>query len=213
MNGQKFLIYLDILGFEILSDAIAKASKIDARKVRHDFVDAINQQIESLAGRGEIVGNRFGGGDDWLLVTEDLNSLFLVISKLLDHNTGYQECQKIPLEIAVGTADLDKWARLQGRDLVTEDSTISFLKTRIIEYYHKWYKTNHGTSITSTYLVFTQSAYSQLAALDKAACRRIEADDTVKRPTFFAVEYEKIVRRLKNAEFLSIVDLPGRRES
>ena len=171
MNERKYLILLDILGYEALAKEIAEKTRVDSRKVRDEFIDVINEKIETIKRKGIIIG-KHEGSDNWILVTNSLDNVFKGIFEILEHRTPYKGYRKIPLEIAIGTEYFDKWARFDGRELICEDSTIRFLKTRIINYYHKWYKRQYRRSPKSTFIVFTKSAYNDLELLDKKICKK-----------------------------------------
>src|SRR5207245_2941236 len=116
-----------------------------------------------------------------------------------------------PLEIAIGKADLDKWARLDGRHLLVQDETMDFLKSNLIASYHRWYKDNRGGHMTSTYLLFTESAYARLEPLDKKRCQLITDGVGAQKRAFFVASVEKFQSRIRNSEFLAVIDLPGSR--
>ena len=176
MNERKYLILLDILGYEALAKEIAEKTRVDSRKVRDEFIDVINEKIEPIKRKGIIIG-KYEGIDDWTLVTDSLDNVFKGIFEILEHHTYYKDYRKIPLEIAIGTEYFDKWARFDGKKLTREDSTIQFIKEmlkRIINYYHKWYKRRYNESPKSTFIVFTESAYNDLEPLDKKICKEIK---------------------------------------
>ena len=174
MNEKKYLIYLDILGFEGLAEEISSEKGIDQRDVREKFIDVIKERVERLEAKGKIIGKKYGESDDWLLVTDALDKVFNCILEILDHDTGYRDYEKVPLEIGIGTGEYDKWARFDGTNLIVEDDTIKFYKTNIIGYYHKWYKIHNKQSPKSTFIVLTESAYHELEPLDRKICQEIK---------------------------------------
>lgn len=203
-----FLIWVDIMGFEALAREIAQRTGISERKVRDDFIATIGGKIEELEADGELVGKKYGQGEDWLLVTRSLDLIFAVVSKLLDHNTQYKQYEKIPLEIGIGVGEYDKWAKLEGRKLLIENSTIDFLKTYIIDYYRKWYKKkSQRRSPESTFIVLTESAYEELESLDKETCTKVEyrseKDDRVQDIVFYVADLQKFLERGQVLAFLS----------
>ena len=119
---NKFLIWLDILGFDNLAKNIGLNSQISARNVRKDFIEIINEKIKKKKRKSEIVGYKYSESDDWLLVVDSIELAFKTIEKIINHNTGYKKCEKIPLEIVIGTAEYDKWAKFDGSNLVIESS-------------------------------------------------------------------------------------------
>ena len=215
MNEKKYLIYVDILGFERLAEEIEEERGIESREVREKFIDVINERVKTIERAGRIIGNRYGESDDWLLLTDSLENVFESILKILDHHTPYKGYEKIPLEIAIGTGEYDKWARFDGKELIIEKSTINFLKMKIIGYYHDWYKQKHNKkSPKSTFIIFTDSAYNELEPLDRRICQKIEykyKKDDVKEEviTFFAADVDKVQQRGRVFEFLEKIGYAG----
>lgn len=214
MEGKKYLVYVDIMGFQNLAEKIAKEKQIEERKVRVDFLNIIKERVEAIEARKEIIGMSCGR-DDWILVACSIDLVFKILFELLDHNTGYKNYEKIPLEIAIGIGEYDKWAKFKGANLIIEGSTIKFLKTKIVEYYHKWYKESHnGQSPVSTFVVFVPLAYQELEPLDRRMCRRIEyrfGNGSGKERTviFFVADVEQIWERSRVLRFLEIIGIPG----
>jgi len=89
MNGKKYLVYLDILGFERLAEEIEEKRGIESREVREKFIDVINERVKTIERAGRIVGKKYGESDDWLLLTDSLESVFESILTILDHHTPY----------------------------------------------------------------------------------------------------------------------------
>ncbi|MEA3282482.1 MAG: hypothetical protein U9Q68_07980, partial [Euryarchaeota archaeon] len=214
MNEKKYLIYLDILGFEALAEKVASEKGIDQRDVREKFIDVIKERVERLEVKGKIIGKKYGESDDWLLVTDALDKVFNCILEIVDHDTGYGDYEKVPLEIGIGTGEYDKWARFDGTNLIVEDDTIKFYKTNIIGYYYKWYKLHNKQSPKSTFIVLTESAYHELEPLDKKICQEIKCkykknDKKEEVITFFAVDVDKVQQRGRVFEFLGKIGYSG----
>jgi len=112
MNRKKYFVYSDVLGFKELAREIAKEKGIDSRKVREDFLNVIKERVCAIERKGKVIGKCYGKKDDWLLVTDSLNKVFKNVTEILSHNTMYGGHERIPLEIAVGTAEFDKWTNL-----------------------------------------------------------------------------------------------------
>ena len=75
MNEGKYLILLDILGFEALAKEIEEKTGVDSRKVRDEFIDMINEKIKTIKRKGIIIG-KHEGSDNWILVTNSLDNVF-----------------------------------------------------------------------------------------------------------------------------------------
>ena len=175
MNEKKYLIYVDILGFKDLLKDIGNERGIESRKVRNDFISVIEKGLEEIKQKDKILEMIPYSGDSWILVTDALDKVFISILKILEHNTGYKDYEKIPLEIGIGTGKFDKWAKFDGRHLTCEDETIKWLKTYIINYYNDLYKQKHNNeSPKSTSIIITDSAYNELEPLDRKICQKIE---------------------------------------
>ncbi len=96
-----------------------------------------------------------------------MDSVLIIISSLLDHDTGYSDYRNVPLEIAVGSGQYDRWARYDGSKLIAENSTIAFLKANVIQNFRERFRTRYGHSIMSTFVLFTESAHDVLGHSDK----------------------------------------------
>jgi hypothetical protein len=212
--GKKYLVYVDILGFEELVKEIGASKGVEEREVRSKFIDVIKERIEVIETKGRIIGKQYGESDDWLLVTDDLDEVFWIISEILDHNTKYIGYKKIPLEIGVGTAEFDRWAKFNGKDLIIENDTIKLLKKYILSHYRKWYKMNRGGRIKSTFVVLTEEQYEELEPLDKKMCKKIEhkvteSEEEKKCIRFFVADVDKVILRGKMFDFLEKVGYPS----
>ncbi len=209
MTREYFLVWIDILGFERLPKEIHEETEIEERKVRRDFIETLRKKIDSVEARSLILGKNYGEKDDWLLVTDSMNAAFRVISEILEHNTGYEKHEKIPLEIGIGVGEYDKWAKFSGTELVVENSTIDALKSEVIGHYHKWYKKNNKETVKSTFVVLTESAFDRLEPLDKEMCRRIEYRYRGKEGTrlvFYLASVGGVRRRGKVFDFLERIE-------
>ena len=214
MNEKKYLVYLDILGFERLTEEIEEERGIESREVREKFIDVINERVKTIERRGRIIGKKYGESDDWLLLTDSLENVFKCILEISDHHTPYKGYEKIPLEIAIGTGEYDKWARFDGKELIIEKSTIKFIKTKIIGYCHDWYKKHNNESPKSTFIILTESAYHELEPLDRKICQKIEykykKDDGEEEViTFFAADVDRVRQRGRVLEFLEKIGYAG----
>lgn len=215
MMLKKYLLWFDILGFEKLAEEIAGKTHLAKRKVRTDFINILSERVEFMEAEGKIIGKNYGERDDWILIKDSLDSTFEVIFNILEHNTDYEDCRRIPLEVSVGTGQYDKWARFEGRKLIVEEATIKFLKTKIIGRYHELYKQKNKESPSSTFILFTESAYNDLEILDRRICRRIEyirdkglSDQSV---VFFAADKARVKQRGRMFIFLEKIKHPNSR--
>lgn len=196
-----FLIYLDILGFDKLAKEVERNCKVESRKVRKDFINIIERKIEGLKNQSLISNYNYGKRDDWILVVNNIQNVFLSISRILDHNTSYKgKYKRIPLEIAIGTSKYDRWANLE-EGLIYEDNTISFLKSKVIPDYKKWFKKTYHKSTTNTYIILTDSFYLELSEHYKKQCRKI----IHKRRCIFKLPLSIIAREKEIIDFLYLI--------
>jgi hypothetical protein len=202
---NKFLIYLDILGFEELARQIAEKSKIISEiKIREDFISIIDQKIIEVESRGEIAG-KLEQQDAWLLVANSLDSVFETVYHILNHNTQLKGYEKIPLEIAVGYGQYSKWSKLSGKNLVCEKSTIDFLKSHLTDAYRNCYKERYSRPITNSFVVLSESVYKLMAYYEKKLFRRIKnplSKNGKISNYFFAADIKDVIKRGKLLNFL-----------
>lgn len=207
------LVWFDILGFDELAEKAEKEGIFESREVRLKFIATINDQISTIKNSGEILGESYGNSDDWVIATASIDLAFKNIFDILEHKTGLlnSSLKKLQLEFAIGVGEYDKWAKLNGVKLIVEKSTIEFLKTKIINHYHCWYKKHYATNIgpESTYIVLSESAYTQLEPLDKKIFKPLPPiinGNTI--ITYFVADIEGLRRRAKMCEFLRRIDRP-----
>ncbi len=198
MKEKKYLIWIDILGFEALAAEIGDKKGIKARKIRDDFTDVIDEKVNEAIKKKILIGKNYGKRDDWILVAEGLEEAFFAISEVLDHTTDYEDYPTIPLEIAIGCEEYDKWAKFDGKGLICEDKTIDWLKTYIVSRYSKWYEKAYGHSIKETFIVISDSVYMELKGHHKKECTKHGYKDK----EFYSLPLSVIEREGKLSDFL-----------
>jgi len=209
---KKYLVWIDVLGFDERAEEIAKYThQRDSSKVRAEIIDTIRERIEEAQSKGEISGKAYEN-DKWILVMDSSSSIFKVITKILNHNTGYENYEKIPLEIAIGVEDYDEWSKFDGSALIFQKPTMDFLKTPIIDYYRKLYKKRHKESPKSTFVILTESMITELEPLDRKMCQRTEykyeKDHETAVVTFLIADLDIVQRRGRVYEFLEKINRP-----
>ncbi len=197
--SKEFLVWVDILGFDNLAKEISGKCQVDERIIRSHFQGLLKSKIEELNSKRIILGKTQLGGDDWLLAVDSIEAVLTTISKILDHNTGYLNYEKMPLEIGVGIGEFDRWAELNGNKLIVENSAINFLKSNIIGTYKEIYKKKNSQSIASTFVVLTKSVVAMLQVWDKFFCKGVKNSES---ELFYIAEVEAIKRRASVFEFL-----------
>jgi len=154
-KSVKYLVYVDILGFDKLAKDVEDNENIKTNIVRENiFKNPINEEIKKLKEYGKISGVS-KGRDDWILVINDFDDIFEVVSKISRIEMPVDRYAKrvsrnygsIPLEIAVGIYGFDKWAKLDGEEVICNDEVIDFLKTYILPIYCKTYKNANSFEI------------------------------------------------------------------
>lgn len=211
MEDEKYLIYFDMLGYKKLANKIEKELHIKSNEVRVQFFQIIQEKLEILRKKFNILGIK-EISDDWLIAIESkyhfnpIDTCFEIIYEILDHSTPYliEEYNKIPLEIGIGIGKYDKWAKFEGSELITEDSTIDLLKTNIVGFYRSHYKKTHGESIRHTFVVLTESVYNKMTKLDKILCREIIEQNY----KFYCIDELTISKLAKMSKFLKLINRP-----
>jgi hypothetical protein len=203
---RQYLVWIDILGFVQLCEAIAqKKEEKDSGTVRERFKSVIRRKVDAFEKDGLIIWKE-EVGDRWLMLTGSLKNVFLITFEVYNNDTGWQDYPRIPLEIAIGTGDYSSLEELKRSDPNTKLTTLKFLLDPIAEYYRDWHKKhNNGQSIKSTFIVLTDSAHQDLRPLDKKMCERIrheyKKDGKKKVSEFSAADVDKFSLRGKGLRF------------
>lgn len=213
MDTKKFLIWIDILGFEDLAEEIGEKKRTDTRKIRKDFRSLIKEKVNEVIKKKIIIGKNYGRKDDWTLVAEDLQKAFLAISEILDHYTGYDDYPKIPLEIAIGSEEYDRWAKFDGEGVFDEGSTIKWIKTKIVNRYHKLYKEKYNQQIKGTFVLISDSVYAELKEDQREKCERYSYEvknekGEIKKYNYYHLPLNVIEREKKISDFLNKINQP-----
>ena len=207
MTNKRYILHLDILGFERLAAEIASQKGIKSKIVREHFMDVIRERVAAIEAEGKIAGKHYGGSDDWLLVIDSPDKVFQTILEMLEHDTGYDNYQRIPIEIAVGVANFDQWARFDKGTLIVEDATIEFVKKHLFYHYNEWYKERYNQSIKSTFVILTESAQCELEPFGRGIYDPIEYHGI----RFFAADVNRVQERGRVFAFLEKIGHPSSR--
>ncbi len=159
---KKFLIYVDILGFEELG----KGSKFPTEEeIKKLCVERVQNKINELKNTEEIKRCEKQSPDSWLLFAEEISDVFSSISKILE--------TKLQFEIAIGCKEF-KNSHSSEELLSLRGETISFLKNDILSPYKSKYKDEHnGESIKETFIVITDDFYNELKNFDEQLCKNL----------------------------------------
>ena len=208
---EKFLIFLDILGFNIRAKIIEEKLGVRKEKVRYDFIKVIDSKLNEIKNNFKIEGI-CKGHDDWILVISPISAeypldiCFQIIFNIFNHNSGYgDEFKNIPLEIGIGTGCYDQWANFDGEKLITEQATIDFLKRHYLEHYHNYYKNQYSESIKSNFIILTKSAYRRLNSRDKEYFKLVAQKSL--NIEYFVANLEEIRLLYKCNNFLNLIGI------
>ncbi len=212
---KRFLLWMDILGFDEAIETIAEFSQItDSSLVRRDFVRIIDERVAVASSKGYVtVKSR--EKDSWVLIVDSLTNVFRVIGCVADHTTSYRNLQKVPLEIGIGVEDYEDVHKLSQDNFLFLKPTIRFLKTHITDYYRKEYRQTHnGQPPSETFVVLTDAFFKSLAPLDREFCEgiqysNIKSDGSKEIEIFYNANLERICERSKVYDFLECVGKPG----
>ncbi|MEM3486602.1 MAG: hypothetical protein QXI12_13400, partial [Candidatus Methanomethyliaceae archaeon] len=196
---------MDILGYQALAKSIANEKGLAVTDVRKKFMTVINERIETNMVKNQIVGKKYSNSDDWLLLTDTLDKACKIIYWVLDHNSGYAGYEKIPLEIAVGVGHYNELTKYQDQDIVTEDSTIAFYKSGIVDKFRLWYKECNKRSIRSTFILYSKEAYANLNPLDRNIFTEISYNDGNSCSTFYSADVGKFLDAGRCLYFLECI--------
>jgi len=181
-----YSVFLNILEVESLVEEIAHKKGIDERTVRENLVSVIHERVKTIETKRIAVSSYYG--DNWVLSTSDIDSVFRSISEILDHNTGFKGYERLPLEIGVGTVEC-KRAKLVG----------------LVSCYRNWHTKYYGCRPES-FIVLSESVYQALEPLDKKMCTEIKTEEV---PHFFAADTDRVVQRGRIFAFLEKIGYPG----
>jgi hypothetical protein len=128
---------------------------------------------------------------------DSIDSVFKTFFEILDHSTEYKGYEKIPLEIAVGSVQYDRWAKINGPNIIYENCTIDFLKSHLTDNCRRWYKAKTHNSISNSFIVFTEAAYNQMGNFDKELFQRVDISqcDQEAASFFVTTDLSKVIER------------------
>lgn len=196
MKKKKYLIYLDILGFEDLAREIASKSRFDENTIRQIHLSLpLRNRIEEIKRNGVQASQGISaieGSDNFVLIIYDLQTVIEVVAKLTKIKIQHEEYGYIPLEIALGIREFDETATI---DPINNTEVIAFLKEDIINPYRDYYKTKYGTKIQETFVVLSKEIYEEIKS-------QIRCQEILYTKKFFIADINNIQQRCKIYEFL-----------
>ena len=206
MNEKKYLVYVDILGFEDLAREIAEKTGFEEDVIRQNYLsDPLEKKIEEIKREGIQISNGISeieGSDNYVLIVDHIQTAFELVGKLTTIRIPHKDYKFIPLEVGLGTKEIDEDIEVKP---INRKEIIKFLKSDIINPYRSYYKTKHGTKIEETFVLFTQDFFDDLEPLDKKYCEQI----SYKTKTFFVANVDKVQQRGRVFKFLEEIGYAG----
>jgi hypothetical protein len=206
MNEKKYLVYVDILGFEDLARVIAKKSGFEEDWIRQNHLsDPLEKKIGELKREGIHVSkgiSEIEGSDNYVLIVDHIQTAFELVGKLTTIIIPHKDYKFIPLEVGLGTKEIDEDIKVKP---INRKEIIKFLKSDIINPYRSYYKKKQGEKIKETFVLFTPDFFDDLEPLDRKYCERI----SYKTKTFFVADLDKVQQRGRVFEFLEKIGYAG----
>lgn len=202
----RYIIYVDILGFENLPQEISEKTGLYADRIRQDyfskpFKEAITKIekkcIQTFKGISEIEGS-----DSCILVVDTFQATCKILSMLTSIEIPHKDYGYIPFEIAL---DVREFEDVSDIELINKDEIIKFLKNDILSQYRKYYRAKHRESIRNTFVVATEQFINQLEPLDRTYYEKI----SYVRKKFFIADLKKILERSQVYKFLEEINIEG----
>src|SRR5688500_5481186 len=149
------MIFIDILGFSELPRELSIYTHINENYIRENFlIKPLIEKINSILNNND---KHFTFTDDHFIITNDLIKIFKLVNGTTNLSIPLTQVKKLPLEIAVGSADLE-----DDYDLISQNSTITFLKNDILKSYRSYYKLKNNDKIKESFVVITREFYNEL---------------------------------------------------
>lgn len=179
-----FLVYFDILGYGEKAKREAKQTGRPVEDIRHSYVASLECRLTELKREGIIAeSKRSAYGDDWLVFTDSMWKALKTIGCLFT--------AKLQLAVAVGVEHYE-----DSNLLIRNDSTIGFLRTRIVPKYAAFHKKAHGHSSQRTFVLFTQEACKELGSTDIGV-------EPYRAAGFHCIDQAAFERKLQVFDFLN----------
>lgn len=206
MNEKKYLVYVDILGFEALAREIAEKTGFEEDVLRQNYLsDPLEKEIGEIKREGIQISqgiSEIEGSDNYVLIVDHIQTAFELVGKLTRIRIPHKDYKFIPLEVGLGTKEIDEDIVVKP---INRKEIIKFLKSDIINPYRSYYETKHGARIKETFVLFTPDFFDVLEPLDRKYCERI----SYKTKTFFAADVDNVQQRGRVFEFLEKIGYPG----
>lgn len=175
---KKYLIFIDILGFEKLPEEIEKSKSIDANFIRKSFLEGINRALEQAQNKSYL-SMKVQSSDQWLIISDSFNNAILCILEILSHYTSFEQYREIPLEIAISAESIDsQLLSSESFDLICENNAIKFIKNTFPKY-RKWLEYNNKEPPKCSFILLTESIYNELENIEKNSCTKVDINGLI----------------------------------
>jgi len=105
MNEKKYLVYVDILGFEDLARVIAKKSGFEEDWIRQNCLsDPLEKRIGEIKREGIQIPqgiSEIEGSDNYVLIVDHIQTAFELVGKLTTIRIPHKDYKFIPLEVGL----------------------------------------------------------------------------------------------------------------
>ncbi|RZB30964.1 MAG: hypothetical protein AEth_00918 [Candidatus Argoarchaeum ethanivorans] len=205
MNEKKYIIYLDILGFEALPEELAKKTGFNVDDIRQKYLsDPLEKKIKEMERKGILrPEDKMEGSDNCVLMVDDIHTAFELVEKFTTIKIPHKDHKFIPLEVALGTETIDEDIEVTP---INRKEIINFLKEDIINPYRSYYKKeNDSKTIKETFVLFTPAFFDELDLLNKKYCEQISYNSKA----FFVADLEKIRQKARIFDFLKKIGYEG----
>jgi len=139
MNEKKYLIYLDVLGFEALAKEIAEKTGFEEDVIRQNYLsDPLEKKIEELKREGIQISkgvSEIEGSDNYVLIVDHIQTALELVGKLTTIRIPHNDYNFIPLEVGLGTKEIDEDIEVKP---INRKEIIKFLKSDIINPYRSY---------------------------------------------------------------------------
>jgi hypothetical protein len=172
-NNKKFIVYVDILGFDNLPKQIMKIHRIPSSHARKNFSEKVEEILQANA-----IYSRFHktSADGYMLLFDDICPVIKYIYDL--NKTIKSEYNSISLEICVNCGDIDL------DEYWLTDAAVDAHK--ICGKYRENYKSENRESLKSTFILFTTDVFNDFNSF--VLNKNISLDTTPKK--IFLDEFE-----------------------
>src|SRR4030042_4803259 len=195
MISKKYLVYLDILGFKVLAQEIARKSGLPEDWCRQNMIlEPVRRRVREVAKKatGSTKGiNPIEGSDNYLLIFDSVQRAFEAVSELIALEIPHKDYRAIPLEIGMDVREIDEAIDLEP---VSRRAIIEHLKdiSSSLYFYHEYCKSKENNrieeSIKGTFALLTSEFFNNLEPLDKKYCE----STSYKGKNFFTTNLERL---------------------